>query len=396
MWIPATVEELEHAVREGAVPETAVVDFKEALPIAKKNHDLAVDIGAMTTDGGVLIYGVGEDEHRRPTVLAPIELAGARERIAQVAQTSILPPPQLDVRELRCDDGSGHGYLVVAAPRSAVAPHQVISGKDYRYYGRGATGNRILTESEVALLYQRRDQWELDRDAHLAELVKNSMFQPDEALVYLHAFARPVAPDGELVERAAPDRDVPTLLHELLRRAAEVGPQDSYSPDIRHANSVQHRGAEGWRFHDGLQGREKPDPRAVIYIEFDRDGAMRFFCGRVGDTRDDDRLIFETSIAGNATVAYALAGLIYERAGFVGEVDVGVAVTNLLGAVSIRIGRSGVWGGTGFGNDDYRRTARIPASRLADDPRQVVRDLCGQMFEITLPRGADPFEGQRR
>jgi hypothetical protein len=59
VWIPKTADELEEAVRGGDLTETGTLDFKEKLPPKSKNVDLAIDIAAMTPDGGVLIYGVG-------------------------------------------------------------------------------------------------------------------------------------------------------------------------------------------------------------------------------------------------------------------------------------------------------------------------------------------------
>lgn len=47
---------------------------------------------------------------------------------------------------------------------------------DNRYWGRGATGNRILTEREVARLYERRERWEVDRDRMLDETVSRMPF----------------------------------------------------------------------------------------------------------------------------------------------------------------------------------------------------------------------------
>ncbi len=35
--------------------------------------DVAIDVCAMTVDGGVVVWGVGEDEHGRPTVPAPFK-----------------------------------------------------------------------------------------------------------------------------------------------------------------------------------------------------------------------------------------------------------------------------------------------------------------------------------
>jgi hypothetical protein len=101
----------------------------------------------MTPDGGVLIYGVAEDEHGRPTALRPFKLAGARERVDQISQSSISEPPEIDVRALECPNDPSRGYLVVVVPQSPRAPHQVIVRGEMRYYGRGATGNRRLTEA---------------------------------------------------------------------------------------------------------------------------------------------------------------------------------------------------------------------------------------------------------
>jgi hypothetical protein len=50
-------------------------DAKAELPSPTKNPTLATDVAAMSADGGVLLYGVGDDEHGRPTVPKPIALA---------------------------------------------------------------------------------------------------------------------------------------------------------------------------------------------------------------------------------------------------------------------------------------------------------------------------------
>jgi schlafen family protein len=107
----------------------------------------------MANDGGILLYGVGEDKNRRPTILQPISLAGARERVHQIVRTCISEPPNIQVREIQTDDAPSLGYLVVAVPPSPRAPHMVTVDKDHRYYGRSDTGNVPLTEGEVARLY---------------------------------------------------------------------------------------------------------------------------------------------------------------------------------------------------------------------------------------------------
>ena len=62
MWVPRDASEIEEAARSGALEETTSFDAKAELPSSKKNADLAVDIAAMSTDGGVLLYGVAEDD----------------------------------------------------------------------------------------------------------------------------------------------------------------------------------------------------------------------------------------------------------------------------------------------------------------------------------------------
>jgi hypothetical protein len=154
MWIPESEQEILAAIDAGDLIETASFDAKAALLAKGKSKDLAIDVAAMATDGGTLLYGVGEDEDHRPTVPQPFRLAGARERVNQIVRSSISEPPAIEVKEIQSDDDSSLGYLVIAVPPSPRAPHMVTVGKEYRYYGRSATGNVPLTEGEVARLYE--------------------------------------------------------------------------------------------------------------------------------------------------------------------------------------------------------------------------------------------------
>jgi hypothetical protein len=177
VWIPKSAAEVEEAARRGDLEETHVFDAKSVLPAPKKNHDLAVDVDAMTVDGGSLLYGLGEDRNKRLTVLSPVELVGAPERIAQIVETSISEPPFIRIQTLPLENDSSKGYVLVVVRQSPRAPHQVISGGDMRYYGRGAKGNRILSDAEVAALYARRDRWEVDRE----DLLRDELSSAPEA-----------------------------------------------------------------------------------------------------------------------------------------------------------------------------------------------------------------------
>jgi hypothetical protein len=141
---PKTAEELERAARAGLLTERSRFEAKRQLPAKGKHVDLAIDISAMTVDGGLVVYGVAEDEQKVPTVPMPIEdLAGAAHRLDQIVQTSIAEAPYVEIEALPLKDAPGHGYLAVVVPPSPRAPHQVAVKGEYRFYGRSETGNRL-------------------------------------------------------------------------------------------------------------------------------------------------------------------------------------------------------------------------------------------------------------
>lgn len=77
----------------------------------------------MATDGGVLLYGVAEDDQGNPTVPESIPLRGAPERVSQIVSTSISEVPFIEPpRSYPCADDPSRGYLAVVVPQSARAP----------------------------------------------------------------------------------------------------------------------------------------------------------------------------------------------------------------------------------------------------------------------------------
>jgi hypothetical protein len=109
MWTPTTDQEILIATDHRGLDGTASFDAKSQLPAKGKSMDLAVDVAAMTSDGGTLLYGVGENEDRRLTVPQPFGLAGARERVDQIVRTSISEPPNNYVREIPTDHDASFG-----------------------------------------------------------------------------------------------------------------------------------------------------------------------------------------------------------------------------------------------------------------------------------------------
>jgi hypothetical protein len=244
VWRPSTEQEIVAAAISGTLQETHVLDAKACLPDPRRNKDLAVDVAAMAIDGGRLVYGVAEDDHRQPTMLRPIELAGAPERVDQIVQTRVLEPPYIEIHTIPASQDPGCGYLVVIVPQSPRAPHQV----DGRFYGRGATGNRVLDEGEIARLYQRRREWDVDFKALLAEDVEEWGFEP-HGLGCLYALARPVAARDDLLEQATQGEPATAVLAGALASASaqDVLPPGVASPDLSSLGGAWERfGADSW------------------------------------------------------------------------------------------------------------------------------------------------------
>jgi hypothetical protein len=389
MWKPTNIEEFEAAVVEGGLEERHDFDAKRQLP--GNGKELAKDIAAMTTDGGALVYGVGKDEDERPRVLAAFDLAGARERIDQVAQNSIFPSPRVEFAPLRLPNDESRGYLVVLVPASALAPHQVSVGNDRRYYGRCETGNRLLTEAEIARLYDRRARLNVDRERLLGECIAASPVGPPEPgkQGFLQAFAQPVLRDDQLWDRAVEkSQGEEQILQKRLRDAVASVRGDWGGAHIGLALNWRLRGADKWTLDTGLASND-PDSFPVhrrALADLSMDGRCYMFYGGAADTTDrrspevpSTFLLYERGVALNLAQFMALVGSLYEVGAQYGPIDVGMAVTCIRGAISAH-----AYGdhlpGTPYQEDGAFRTARYDARELSEDPIGISRHLIDRLL----------------
>lgn len=114
---------------------------------------LAKDVAAMTnTEGGVIVYGIGQDKLGRAAELHPFAVSGAAERVTLVAQNWLDEPLTLgSVHSVPSEHGENLGFLVVEVPRSDRAPHFCQGAA----WGRTARGNAPLTRRRVGELFAR-------------------------------------------------------------------------------------------------------------------------------------------------------------------------------------------------------------------------------------------------
>jgi hypothetical protein len=401
MWIPKSEGEILAAIEAGDLIETATFDAKASLPAKGKSRDLAIDVAAMANDGGSLLYGIGEDEYRRPTVPTAFDLAGARERIDQIVRTCISEAPDIQVREIQTDNDPSLGYLVVAVPPSPRAPHMVTVGKEYRYYGRSDTGNVPLIEGEVARLYERRRVWEIDREKLLDEVIEKAPIETTPDYAYLHLVAHPVVPDEDLFDRAKGDRHVADFVNGLFSIAlsSDVWPRTyggkGYSPDLSDNNHFD-RSADGWVTSRGLgaDGSNFVDPGRVLQVIVGLDGTGHLFCGRAAErTERGNLLLFEDLVAGLTARFLSVLGGLYAAGAYLGPVDLGLAVTRIREAMSHKLSQNvlTMYSLQPYDRDTYRRTERCWASTLKEEPRSAARKLALPLMRAITQEGYDPF-----
>jgi hypothetical protein len=158
------IELLQHAdlmaLISNRVPEAFDLDFKSEMygPTERDRRDAATDVAALAnTAGGLLVLGIEEDGQARATAAPGVELSEADERrIRQIVGSQVVPMPVIDVLRVEDPDRSRRGLVLIAVPRSPLAPHAVVVNDGLRYPRRNGATTRYLSEPEVADAYRER------------------------------------------------------------------------------------------------------------------------------------------------------------------------------------------------------------------------------------------------
>jgi hypothetical protein len=201
---------------------------------------------------------------------------------------------------------------VVVVPSSRRTPHTVIVGNE------------------------RRQRWKIERGDPLDEEVSRAPLSPQADYAHLHLVACPVVLDQDFLDRAAEGHDTRRFHSELRDSAGAPGVFSSrYSPDLAPGDPTFERGADGWVLSMGTndlgQFYRSDD---ALELRIDQDGTGHLFCGRAAERYGDTLRIFEVIITGLTTRFFAVLGTLYAAGGYLGPVDVGLAVTGLRGGVS--------------------------------------------------------------
>jgi hypothetical protein len=185
------------------------------------------------------------------------------------------------------------------------------------------------------------------------------------------AIAQPVSARPDLLQQVLKDREGwSSFIHGKVRAGLAGQPlgDDSsphgWSPDLPEVDDVSTR-ARGWALSaPGVQaGRKVVLPESslsspadfegrLLDLEIGEDGGLRLFCGRASaelgssySGRDATESVFESLILGLTKRLVLIAAVVAETADYLGQWDLGIAVTGLRGLVSWRRVQAGeIWG----------------------------------------------------
>ncbi|HQR97472.1 MULTISPECIES: ATP-binding protein [unclassified Polaromonas] len=132
--VPSTLDDIKRLITS-SIPENLHLDYKRSAALLGNVKEITKDVSAFAnSDGGVIVYGVAEEEHIPVGIDGGVEHSRyTREWLEDVIQSNIAPKlSELKITQLEVS--ATHSIFIVSTPKSARAPHQ--DRGSHRYYKR--------------------------------------------------------------------------------------------------------------------------------------------------------------------------------------------------------------------------------------------------------------------
>jgi hypothetical protein len=275
---------------------------------------------------------------------------------------------------------------------------------DGKYYARGDTTKYVLSDVQVQQLHQLALRHQHDAEDLLEKEIRLDPC-PAELRRHAHLFgiAQPVSARRDLLQQVLKDPEGwNRFIQGKIRSGTagqplrdDLGPQ-GWSPDLPRLTEISRR-ADGWALSSsGISPGRKvvpPEPfdphlfdnqeTHLLDLEIREDGGLRLFCGRASDNPHyssvDFDCVFETLILGLTKRLVLAAATVADATVYLGQWDLGVAVTGIRGLVSWRLMRHIGAERTPYSDEDYRETVRVSYERLVKDSDSIVEELTGRL-----------------
>lgn len=177
----------------------------------KSREEFAKDLVEFANHlGGVFIVGMAETKGV-PSSVTTSDVSDAHQRhLQQVAARYTAPPVRFEMRAVPNPDTPGHGFLIIAVPRSPQQPHAItappVKATEHalRYPRRSGSQTTWMTENEVATAYYRRFRAAAERDERLAEVERELLAAlPASNIAHLLVTLVPETPGDMQITRAS-------------------------------------------------------------------------------------------------------------------------------------------------------------------------------------------------
>lgn len=378
---PRNLHEKSRLAANGLLEETHWLDLKRELSSGNSaNKELAKDISAFALDGGTILIGIDEDTS--PPSLWPVALDGLAERIEQIARMRVDEAVQFRTTVIDSTTNPGQGYVVVHIPQSVRAPHMA----DGRYYGRGDKTNRMLPNTEVVRLVERRLSDRRDLRAE-ARATRTGLVGDAPLLVVV---ADPMNAREDMLVSLTESSQWHDHVLQLVHSVADFE-QRTYAPTLAGATGFARRPG-GVALTTGMYDRRRfvgDDSAAeVVFHESgrlvlasERAVTTRSFQGVVFPPPPDLTVVFEALVIGHVTLLARLAAAVAHRWGYTGSWRFALSVNGLRGSVSwILTDRSFGDRGPVYAEDIYERAAETSLSDLDENHHQVAAALTAPLL----------------
>lgn len=158
---------------DNQIEESIHLDFKQAGSLDKsdgKKKEISKDIAAFAnSDGGVIIYGIEEKEHKAAALSFVNGEEYTKEWLEQIINSTICRRiPDILVFPVRFQSDIKQTVYVVKIPRSNEAPHL---SKDKMYYKRFNFQSVAMEEYEIRDLYGRKSKSKLTINGYNLEII---------------------------------------------------------------------------------------------------------------------------------------------------------------------------------------------------------------------------------
>jgi hypothetical protein len=203
----------------------------------------------------------------------------------------------------------------------------VIVKGERRYYGRGETGNYVLSEPEVAQLYERREITKASIFPLLEKVISNSPIKAHNGFAHLHIVLKPVLQDEYLLDKAsALEQRHKDFLNRILLEANNSNVQfQDYYPKFSFQGWIHC--PEGY-LSKMAERSESSNENHSLFLQVNSDGSGNLFCSRAAETRNErdieTKSLFSNIDAGNTNQFLDFFRVINEKSFYFGMVDIGI------------------------------------------------------------------------